>query len=275
MVAIVLMNNAIIFVKHNDGKAKTIADSIIKFLNKHDVKVHDEPNVNADFVVVVGGDGTFLGAVRTLNESYVQNVALPPVFGVNTGSLGFLTESSIVGWESALKQGLQEGFNIEERSMLDVRVGEKNHTVLNDVVVNRNSVARMIDFDVLYNDEFVCNTKADGVIVSTPTGSTAYSLAAGGPIMHPSIPAFVITPVSPHTLTNRPIVVADTGEIQIVIKSETDDILVTLDGQKGVPCISGHDIVIKRSQKVLKLVRPSDVTYFDILRNKLSFGKRG
>ncbi len=268
------MNSAIIFLKHNDGKAKTIADAIIVFLEKHGVKASLN-DLKADLAIVVGGDGTFLGAVRALNEFYGEKESLPPVLGVNTGSLGFLTESSINGWEAVLKKGLEGGFNIEERSMLNVCIGDKHHIVLNDVVVNRNSVARMIDFDVHYNGEFVANTKADGVIVSTPTGSTAYSLAAGGPIMHPSIPAFVITPVSPHTLTNRPIVVADTGEIQITVKKDPEDILVTLDGQKGVCCDGNNKITVKRASRRLKLIRPQEVTYFDILKNKLSFGKRG
>jgi NAD+ kinase len=268
------MNKAIIFIKHNDGKAKTVADSIIKFLQDKGVKTSLN-DLDSDFAIVVGGDGTFLGAVRALNEHHIENKTLPPMFGINTGSLGFLTESSIVGWENALKKGLEKGFNIEERAMLDVHTGDCSHTVLNDVVVNRSSVARMIDFDVHYNGEFVCNTKADGVIVSTPTGSTAYSLAAGGPIMHPSIPAFVITPVSPHTLTNRPIVVADTGSIQITVNKDIQDVLVTLDGQKGVCCNGDNKILVKRSPKTLKLIRPYDVTYFDILKNKLSFGKRG
>jgi len=268
------MNKAIIFVKHNDGKAKTIGDAIIAFLGKHGVKASFN-DLNADFAIVVGGDGTFLGAVRALSEFFSDTQEMPPVLGINTGSLGFLTESSISGWESVLKKGLEGGFNIENRSMLDVYVGGEKHTVLNDVVVKRNSVARMIDFDVHYNGGFISNTKADGVIVSTPTGSTAYSLAAGGPIMHPSIPAFVITPVSPHTLTNRPIVVADTGEVQITVKKDVEDVLVTLDGQKGICCNGNSEIVVKRSHRVLKLIHPQDVTFFDILEDKLSFGKRG
>jgi len=268
------MNSAIIFVKNNDGKAKTIGDAIIAFLGKHSIKA-SFTDFKADLAIVVGGDGTFLGAVRALGEFFGDKENLPPVLGVNTGSLGFLTESSINGWESVLKKGLESGFNIEDRAMLDVYVGGEKHTVLNDVVVKRNSVARMIDFDVHYNGGFISNTKADGVIVSTPTGSTAYSLAAGGPIMHPSIPAFVITPVSPHTLTNRPIVVADTGEIQIIVKKDVEDVLVTLDGQKGICCNGDNKIIVKRSRRVLKLIHPQALTFFDILEDKLSFGKRG
>jgi NAD+ kinase len=274
MIIIYAMNKAVIFIKHNDSKAKAIGDSIMKFLKANGVKTSLD-DVDADLAIVVGGDGTFLGAVRTLNESCGKEKDIPPVFGINSGSLGFLTETSINEWEKALKNGLEKGFNIEKRSMLEVHVGKTKNMVLNDVVVTRNSVARMVDFDIHYNGEFVCNSKADGVIISTPTGSTAYSLAAGGPIMHPAIPAFLITPVSPHTLTNRPIVVADTGTIQISVTQDPEDVLVTLDGQIGLPYKDGDKVVVKRSSRTLRLVRPQGVTYFDILKNKFSFGKRG
>ncbi|MFH1223338.1 MAG: NAD(+)/NADH kinase [Pseudomonadota bacterium] len=263
------MDNITVFTKRNDSRAKAVGEKIRKFLSKH--------NFKTDLAVVVGGDGTFLSAVRTLVEKTPKGKPLPPMLGVHSGSLGFLTESSVNGWKNAINKGLRGGFTIEERSMLSVRVGgnKKEYTVLNDVVVNRESVARMIDFDVYYNKEFVSNTKADGVIVSTPTGSTAYSLAAGGPILHPSIPAFVITSISPHTLTNRPIVVADSGVIEVRVKTDSDEILVTLDGQTGISCGKNKRVIIKKNERKLRLIRPNDVTYFNILRNKLSFGKRG
>ncbi|MCX6113450.1 MAG: NAD(+) kinase, partial [Proteobacteria bacterium] len=221
--------------------------------------------------------GTFLGAVRTVNSIVPLSQKLPPILGINTGSLGFLTEGGINEWKDVIKKGLDGGFIIEERSILGVTVGnnKEQYAVLKEVVVNRKDVARMLDFDVYYNGEFVCNTKAYGVIVSTPTGSTAYSLAAGGPILHPSIPAFVITPVSPHTLTSRPIVVADSGIIEVHVKIPADGILVSLDGQKGISCTAEQKIKIKKFGRNLRLVRPNDITYFNILRNKLSFGKRG
>jgi NAD+ kinase len=278
------MNKVLIFPKANNSTAQTLAKDIREFLNKQGIKSEtltlDSKSIKdgeIDLVIVIGGDGTFLGAVRTVNSVVTLDHKLPPILGINTGSLGFLTESSVNEWEEVIKKGLASGFIIEERSMLGVSVGENKEqcAVLNEVVVNRNDVARMVDFDLYYNGEFVSNTKADGVIVSTPTGSTAYSLAAGGPILHPSIPAFVITPVSPHTLTNRPIVVADNGVIEINIKDPLDDILVTLDGQTGISCKAGQKIVIKRFVRNLRLIRPKDITYFDILRNKLSFGKRG
>ncbi len=280
MIAILIMgmsfNKAIIFTKKADSKAKSVANEVQDFLQKRSIEVLFEPQ-KADLAVVIGGDGSFLGAVRELNNAIKKDEELPLLLGIHTGSLGFLTECTLDGWKASLEKGLQNGFNIETRSMLDVRVegNEAIYTVLNDLVINRNDVARMIEFDIYCNDEFVSSTKADGVVVSTPTGSTAYSLAAGGPIMHPSIPAFVITPICPHTLTNRPIVVSDSAQVQIKVKTDTDDILITLDGQKAICCGKGRLITASKSTRYLKLARPNDTTYFNILRNKLSFGRRG
>ena len=278
------MNKVLIFPKTKDKQAKSIANDIKEFFREQGIKSEiysaDTKNTKddkTDLVVVVGGDGTFLGAVRIVNSMVPLSQALPPILGINTGSLGFLTEGDANEWRDVIKKGLDRGFIIEDRSMLSITVGNSDEqwAVLNEVVVNRKDVARMIDFDLYYNGEFVSNTKADGVIVSTPTGSTAYSLAAGGPILHPSIPAFVITPVSPHTLTNRPIVVADSGIIEVEVKTPTEGILVSLDGQKAISCTAEQKIKIKRFVRNLRLVRPNDMTYFNILRNKLSFGRRG
>lgn len=270
------LNKAIIFTKTADSKAKSLAVQIKSFLISKGIKVSMTP-AEADLAIVIGGDGTFLGAVRELIKVTPDTRELPMVLGVHSGSLGFLTECTRDGWKEALSKGLKDGFNLESRSMLSVEIkGDKNkYTVLNDVVINRNDVARMMEFDIFYNNEFISNTKADGVIVSTPTGSTAYSLAAGGPITHPSIPAFIVTPVCPHTLTNRPMVFSDKGLVSVEVKTDSNDILVSLDGQKAVCCAKGRTIKVSKSKRVLRLVRPNGVTYFDILRDKLSFGKRG
>lgn len=280
MVAILFMesslNKAIIFTKKADSKAKSLAVQIKSFLKTKGLMVDVDPG-HADIAIVIGGDGTFLGAVRELINATPEKKELPMILGVHTGTLGFLTECTHDGWKDALNRGLKEGFNIESRSMLDVQVegNQKKYTVLNDVVINRNDVARMMEFDLYYNKEFVSSNKADGVIISTPTGSTAYSLAAGGPITHPSIPAFIVTPVCPHTLTNRPIVISDSGVISVKVKTETSDILVSLDGQKAISCAKGKTVKTFKSKRVLRLIRPNDITYFNILKNKLSFGKRG
>jgi NAD+ kinase len=277
------MKNVLIYYK-NDSKAQALANDIQDFLNKQGLKTDflkpDDTVVNerqVDLVVVVGGDGTFLGAVRGVNNIVSKDKKLPPILGVHSGSLGFLTESSATGWAEILQKGLEKGFSIEERSMLGVHFGDPNQefSALNDVVINRNSVARMIDFDVFYNKEFVSNIRADGVILSTPTGSTAYSLASGGPILHPVVTGLVITPVSPHTLSNRPIVVPDNGLIEIKVNTVTEDIVVTVDGQKAISCPPSHTIMAQKYFRNLQLVRPYDLTYFNILRSKLAFGKRG
>jgi NAD+ kinase len=277
------MKNVLIYYK-NDSKAQTLANDIQDFLNKQGLKTDflkpDDTVVNerqVDLVVVVGGDGTFLGAVRAINNIVSKDKKLPPILGVHSGSLGFLTESSATGWSEVIKKGLEQGFSIEERSMLGVHFGDTNQefSALNDVVISRNSVARMIDFDIFYNGEFVSNIRADGTIISTPTGSTAYSLASGGPILHPVITGLVITPVSPHTLSNRPIVVPDNGLIEIKVNTVTDDIIVTVDGQKAICCPPSHTVMVRKYFRTLQLVRPYDLTYFNILRNKLAFGKRG
>ncbi len=277
------MKNVLIYSK-NDSKAQTVANNIQDFLNKQGLKTDflkpDDTVVqeqNADLVVVVGGDGSFLGAVRAINDIVPKDKKLPPILGVHLGSLGFLTESSATGWAEVIKKGLDQGFSVEERSMLGVHFGDptQEFSALNDVVINRNSVARMIDFDLFYNKEFVSNIRADGVIISTPTGSTAYSLASGGPILHPVVTGLVITPVSPHTLTNRPIVVPDSGLIEIKVNTMTDDIIVTVDGQKAISCPPSHTVIVQKYFRNLQLVRPYDLSYFNILRNKLAFGKRG
>ncbi len=270
------LNKAIIFTKKADSKAKSLAVQIKSFLGSKGIKVSMTP-CEADLAIVIGGDGTFLGAVRELIRVTPEKRELPMVLGIHSGSLGFLTECTKDEWKDALNKGLKDGFNIESRSMLDVELaGSKvKYTALNDVVINRNDVARMMEFDIFYNKEFISNTKADGVIISTPTGSTAYSLSAGGPITHPSIPAFIVTPVCPHTLTNRPMVFSDSGVVSVEVKTESDDILVSLDGQKAICCTKGRAIKLSKSKRTLRLVRPKGVSYFDILRNKLSFGKRG
>lgn len=269
-------SRAIIFTKKADSKAKSLSKEVEFFLKANGLGVSVKPQ-KADLAIVIGGDGTLLGAVRELNNAVGKSKELPLLVGIHTGSLGFLTECTLDGWKAHISKGLKNGFNFETRSMLDLKLqgARLSYTALNDVVVNRSNVARMIEFNVHYNGEFISSTRSDGVIVSTPTGSTAYSLAAGGPIVHPAMPAFLITPICPHTLTNRPIVVSDDGVIDIKVSTPTDDVIITLDGQEAVHCPKGKAISIKKSDRVLRLVRPKEQTYFNTLRNKLSFGKRG
>ncbi len=225
------------------------------------------------FVIVLGGDGTLLAAARAVAKVDA------PILGVNLGSLGFLTEVRLDELYSTL-DALEAGATVRDaRSMLGCRLlrGDKvmgEYVALNDVVITKSAIARMAEVDVAVDDLFVASYKADGVIVSTPTGSTAYSLAAGGPVLEPSVDAFVITPVSPHALTNRPLVVKDSAEISLTVGGVTEEAYLTVDGQIGVPLLQGDRVVCKKSEHRVQLLRASRRTFFEVLRAKLKWGER-
>jgi len=225
-----------------------------------------------NFVVVLGGDGTLLSAARAVSKAGI------PVLGVNLGSLGFLTEVPLEDLYSTL-QGIEVGCcNVEERSMVHCEVLRKDvcvgsYDALNDVVVGKGTIARLNHCDVYIDRVFVSSYQADSLIVSTPTGSTAYSLASGGPILMPSVDAFVVTPVSAHSLTHRPLVVRDTAEIEIVVKTGEEETYLSIDGQIGMPLLDGDRIHCRKSQYQVKLLHTHG-TFFDVLRAKLKWGQR-
>lgn len=225
------------------------------------------------FVIVLGGDGTLLAAARAVAKVDV------PILGVNLGSLGFLTEVPLDELYATLED-LERGNTLRDsRSMLACRLQRRNEVIgeyvaLNDVVITKSAIARMAEVDVTVDNSFVASYKADGVIVSTPTGSTAYSLAAGGPVLEPSVDAFVITPVSPHALTNRPLVVKDTAEISLTVGGTTEEAYLTVDGQIGVPLLRGDRVVCRKSEHRVQLLRASKRTFFEVLRAKLKWGER-
>jgi NAD+ kinase len=227
---------------------------------------------NPKFVVVLGGDGTLLAAARAVAKAGI------PVLGVNLGSLGFLTEVPLSDLYATLEAVDQNCCGTEGRSMLECQLLRSGNCVvhyhaLNDVVVNKSSIARLADFDLYINQDFVSNYKADGLIVATPTGSTAYSLAAGGPVLMPSVEGFVITPVSPHALTHRPLVVRDSVEISIVVKAAEEHAFLSVDGQVGMPLMDGDRVTCRKSQHKVQLLRMKK-TFFDVLRAKLKWGQR-
>ena len=229
-------------------------------------------DLKPDFVLVLGGDGTLLSAARAVSRQGV------PILAVNLGSLGFLTEVTLGDLYKTLEAVDSEQCPIESRSVIECRLmrsGECIHAfhALNDAVVNKSAMARLVGFELLIDDKFVVGYKADGVIVSTPTGSTAYSLAAGGPILMPSVDAFVITPVSPHSLTHRPLVVRDTAKIEIVVQSGGEEAFLTIDGQTGTPVKHGDRVECVKDGHVVKLFRMKK-TFFDVLRTKLKWGQR-
>jgi NAD+ kinase len=226
----------------------------------------------SELLLVLGGDGTLLAAAR---------VAAPrgiPILPINMGSLGFLTSFMLEELYPALEDILAGRLIISERVMLhaELQRGDKildKQTVLNEVVINKGALARMIELELSIDQDFVCRYRADGLIVASPTGSTAYSLSAGGPIVHPSVESFIITPICPHTLSDRPVVVGDTSIIEVKLSAGTESVFLTLDGQKGIPLQATDRVRISRAQQLLKLIQTPNKSYFQILRNKLKWGE--
>jgi len=229
-----------------------------------------------DLLVVLGGDGTLLSVA----DSAAAAGADVPILGVNFGSLGFLTEATLPELYTSLEAALDGRARVEQRMMLratTVRQGNAlpDHLALNDVVITKTARARMTDLSVSVGDEFVTRVKADGLIVATPTGSTAYNLAAGGPIVHPTIDALVLTPIAPHMLTNRPIVIPSTSLVRVQPQmTDRDELYVTFDGQAGYELRAGDEIRIRCAERRVRLLRPSSRSYFDVLRQKLKWNER-
>ena len=226
-----------------------------------------------DMIVVLGGDGTMLNVARLVCERGV------PILGVNLGGLGFITEVQKEEICDAMDKTLSGEYSIEDRMMLTAHIhrhGEKiaEYTVLNDVVINKGALARVIDLETYINKAYVTIFKADGLIVSTPTGSTAYSLSAGGPVLYPTLDCIILTPICPHTLTNRPTVLPDDALIEIMLKSVSEDVFLTLDGQVGFSLRKDDVVEIKRSPFKTRLIIPFERAYFQILRTKLKWGER-
>ena len=230
--------------------------------------------VNADVVIAFGGDGTLLDAASAVAHAGGE----APLIGINLGRLGFLTEAGPGDLEAALRALIDGRTTVDSRLMLAGRVIRGSATAgarfaLNDIVVTRGALSRMIELDVDVDGHFVCHVKADGLIVATATGSTAYNLSAGGPILHPAVDAFVLTPIAPHALTNRPLVLPATA--RITLKPQIDaksDLVATFDGQFGVPLVAGDVVEVQRAPRVLRLLRMSGRTHFDVLRDKLKWG---
>ena len=229
-------------------------------------------NTQIKWVVVLGGDGTLLGAVRQFGRTGT------PILGVNLGGLGFLTAIPLERLYPCMELMLEGGLHSEDRIMLGTKVSREgkevySFEVLNDIVVNKRTLARIIDLDVYINGEFLTTFRADGLIVSTPTGSTAYNLSAGGPILYPTMESFILTPICPFTLTNRPILVPDSADITIKMRKKTDEtVVLTFDGQVGFEINYKDEIKVSKAKCKVRLLRPPDYSFFDILRNKLMWG---
>lgn len=219
-------------------------------------------------VFVLGGDGTFLGAVRWVGDSRI------PVLGVKFGKIGFLAETAAKNLFAAAANILDNDYTINRRMRLDVQVMREgkeiiSETVLNDIVINRGALARLASIVTYINGEYLTTFKADGLIVATPTGSTAYSLAAGGPVIHPDVPGIIISPICPFTLTNRPLIVPDAIEIKLKLETGASDIMLTFDGQKGLDITDKDTIIVRKSPHPLNMIALPDRHYFNVLKAKL------
>jgi len=228
-----------------------------------------------DLIVALGGDGTLIGVAGQIARAGSD----VPILGVNFGSLGFLTEITLPELYDALEATLDGRAVIEERAMLAARTLRDDgpfaeHIVLNDIVITKAALSRIIEMTVVVGDAAVTRVRADGLIIASPTGSTAYNLAAGGPIVHPAVDAMVLTPIAPHTLTNRPVVIAGASEVHVrPIMDDHDEVFVTFDGQSGFPLRRGDLVSVKRAPKPVRIVKSASRTYFDVLREKLKWGR--
>ena len=274
--------------KRRAPRAREVARETIAWLQRHDVRPVAEPSdaaalevapaekremfAAADAIVVLGGDGTLLATARLAGEREV------PIIGVNLGSLGFLTEVTTEELSGTLELTLGGGAGIDRRRMLRAVVhrqggGAEIHQALNDVVLSRGSLGRVIDIEAGVDGAYLAAFKADGVIVSTPTGSTDYSLSAGGPLVHPSVRVILLSPICPHTLSVRPIVVDDGARLRFQLRSRGEELLLTLDGQEAVRVQEEDVVEVSRSPHVACLVRSPSLSFFDLLRTKLGWAR--
>ena len=233
---------------------------------------HEELVKGADIFVVLGGDGTMIGAARLIGD------AEKPVVGVNFGTLGYLADFTVEDMIPALELVLAGDYTIDRRLMLAAEVArggqrQMHDRVLNDVVISKSALARIIEIETWVDGQFVTCFRADGLIISTPTGSTAYNLSAGGPIIYPSMDAVVITPICPHTLSNRPLVLPDDAEFEFVLKTPREEVALTLDGQVGMPLEYEDRVTVRQSRTGFRLIQAHTRNYFDVLRNKLKWGR--
>jgi NAD+ kinase len=279
-----------IFTKRNNPNAVRLAREITGWLQERGIEVfHDEDLARdmkdvhgypggsipamVNLIIVLGGDGTLISVARLVGDLRT------PILAVNLGSLGFLTEITLAELYPVLEQTLKGEFGVSTRMMLEAVIRRDGcevgrYRVLNDVVINKGALARMIDMETSVDGSYLTTFKADGLIIATPTGSTAYNLAAGGPIIHPGLHCLVISPICPHMLTNRPIIVSDESFITVVVKFQDEDVVLTADGQVGMPLQGGDVMEVRRSKSSTLLVRSPSKDYFEVLRTKLRWGER-
>jgi len=279
-----------VYAKKNHPDVERIALEVNEYFQRHKIQVFFEDHLAeqvgqvkgysgeelpdlVDLIIVLGGDGTLISVARLIGH---RNV---PILGINLGRLGFLTEVTLDEMPAMLDRVTRADYVISERMMLDASIrrnGEVvgSYTVLNDVVINKGALARIIDMSTSVDGRHLSTFRADGLIISTPTGSTGYNLAAGGPIIYPEINSLVISPICPHMLTNRPIVVWSKSMIEVEVSFEDDVVFFTADGQVGRKLLPGDILEVRRSEARTRLISSPTRDYFEILRTKLSWGER-
>ena len=267
------VQNVVVVTKPKQPEVARVATQLAAWFRAKNIQSSLEPEAasKADLVVVVGGDGTLLAAARLLGDRQI------PILAINHGGLGFLTEVTLEEMYPAIDRVLAGHFVTEHRMMMDIDLSRADNRVgvyraLNDVVINKGTISRMIELEAHVDGQYVTRFRADGLIVATPTGSTAYNLSAGGPIVFPTMSAMVVTPICSHTLTNRPIVLPPGVRVEIILADAHEDVHVTVDGQVGMKLETDDKITVEKSDIAVKLVAPADKNYFDILRGKLKWG---
>jgi len=274
--------------KYGEEKARKIMQWVIPWLEQRGMRVLVEPEFSdaggqvatkeemaaeGDLIVVLGGDGTLLSIAH-----YVERPELP-IVGVNLGGLGFITEIAVDELEEVLTDTIAGNYTVEKRMTLQVTIsgkeGQRTQRILNDAVITKGARSKIIDLETYVGSDYLCTYRADGLIISTPTGSTAYSLAAGGPILHPAMGAIILCPICPHTLTtNRPIVISSNAKIRSTLRSAGDTVILIPDGQEGILLNNGDVVEVRNHKSPVSLVRIPTRSYFEILRNKLKWGER-
>lgn len=279
-----------IFAKPNSAPAMKLVPELLLWLKRRGIEARldnetahyagmlvglDRAHVpdGCDLAIVLGGDGTLLSAARAVGNRGI------PLLAVNLGGLGFLTSIAMEDMFPELERALTGAHEFTRRKMLRIAIVREGVTVaeyhaLNDVVIAKSAIARIVDLEAWVGESFVCAYKADGLIISTPTGSTAYSLSAGGPIMYPTVNAICLTPICPHTLTNRPLILPSDMAIRVVSKVADEGTYLTVDGQVGSPLEGGDSVECAVAEFDVLLIRPPDKTFFDVLRQKLKWGER-
>lgn len=267
------ISHVVIVTKPHQPDVAKVASELAAWFEEKGIRASMDPAsaASADLCVVVGGDGTLLAAARLMGERQV------PMLAINYGGLGFLTEVTRDEMYPALEGVLAGKMVTHSRMMINVAVHRDgtpvaSYQALNDAVIHKGTLARIIELETCVDGQYVSMFRSDGLILSTPTGSTAYNVSAGGPIVYPTMGAIILTPISSHTLTNRPLVLPAESRVEVTLRSVPDDVYVTVDGQVGMKLAANDRVTVQRSQRLVQLIAPAGKDFFDVLRDKLKWG---